>query len=98
MSVYLWGLLFFVALTGLFLLVRLHYGRKISRSDFCPKCGGSKFHRVRRHTLDRVLGIGLSTRRFRCANPDCKWVGLRQYYRRPKSWDKSSRRSSSSSS
>ncbi len=98
MHVYLWGLLFFASLACLYILVRLNYSRHIHRSDFCPKCGESKFHRVHRRTIDRVLGIGLETRRFRCANPACHWEGMRQYYRRPRSWDKSSERSRTSSS
>lgn len=98
MYVFLWGLLIFAILAGLYLFLWLLYSRQIHRSDFCPKCGGSKFHRVHRHTVDRVLGIGLDTRRFRCANPDCHWEGMRQYYPRPKSWEKSSERSRHSSS
>ncbi len=89
MHAYLWGLLLFAILAGIYLLLRLLYSRQIHRSDFCPKCGGSKFRRVRRRTIDRVLGMGLDARRFRCANPDCHWEGMRQYYRRPKSWKKS---------
>ena len=89
MSVYMWGLLILAALVSIYLLVRMHYRRLIQSSDLCPKCGGSKFYRVHRTTADRVLGIGLATRRFRCANPDCRWEGLRHYYPRPKSWKKS---------
>jgi hypothetical protein len=89
MPAYLWGLLIIAVLTSIYLLVRFNYKRQIQRSDLCPRCGGDKFHRVRRHTADRVLGIGLSTRRYRCANPACRWEGMRQYYRRPKSWSKS---------
>jgi hypothetical protein len=98
MSVYLWGLLAIAVLAGVYLLVRLHYRRLIQRSEVCPKCGGRKFHRIRRHTYDRILGIGLETRRFRCANPDCRWEGLRQYYPRPKSWGKSEHHSRHSQS
>jgi hypothetical protein len=92
MSFYLWGLLVLVVLVSVYLLARLNYQRKIQHSEFCPKCGGSKFHRVRRHTMDRLLGFGLSTRRFRCANPNCNWEGMRVYYPRPKSWGKSEHR------
>jgi len=89
MAVYLWGLLVLAVLAGLYLLVRLNYRQKIQHSEFCPKCGGSKFHRVHRHTSDRIFGIGLAARRFRCANSNCKWEGIRQYYPHPKSWKKS---------
>jgi hypothetical protein len=98
MSVYLWGLLFLAVACGVFLYLRLNYNRHIERSEFCPKCGGTKFHRVRRHTADRLLGIGLEARRFRCANLNCNWEGLRQYYPRPKSWGKSSHQSHHSTS
>ena len=98
MSVYMWGLLFLSVLVIVYLLVRFNYQKKIHHSEFCPKCGGGKFHRVRRHTFDRILGIGLSTRRFRCANPNCKWEGMRHYYPSPKSWGKSEHRSRHSQS
>jgi predicted nucleic acid-binding Zn-ribbon protein len=100
MPIYVWGLLLVVLLllAGVYLAVRLNYQQKIQHSEFCPKCGGNKFHRVHRHTADRVLGIGLSTRRFRCANSNCGWEGVRQYYSRPKSWGKSEHRSKHTSS
>lgn len=98
MPVYMWGLLVLAMLVAVYLWVRLQYKKKIQNSEFCPKCGGSKFHRVRRHTMDRILGIGLSTRRFRCANSNCRWEGMRQYYPRPKSWGKSEHRSRHSQS
>jgi len=90
MSVYGWGLIVLAALAIIYLSMRLSYNQHIVRSEFCPKCGGAKFHRVHRHTADRLLGIGLETRRFRCANPNCNWEGMRQYYHPPKSWGKSS--------
>jgi hypothetical protein len=93
MSVYFWGLLFLAVVLGVFFYLRLNYNRHIVRSEFCPKCGGSKFHRVRRRTVDRLLGFGLETRRFRCSNPNCKWEGMRQYYPHPKSWGKSTHHS-----
>jgi hypothetical protein len=93
MSWYMWVLLFFVLLSGAYLLIRLAYRKTIQRGEFCPRCGGAKFHRVRRNTADRIFGIGLQTRRFRCANPNCKWEGMRQYYPRPKSWNKSAHHS-----
>jgi hypothetical protein len=94
MSVYLWGpLLFLAVLVGLFLGIRLNYQKNIQKSEFCPKCGGNKFHRVHRHSADRIFGFGLQSRRFRCANPNCNWEGIRQYHPHSKNWKKSKRRS-----
>jgi hypothetical protein len=44
----------------------------------CPKCG-SELHRVHRKYFDRFLSRTLlpHARRYRCANPDCRWTGLR---------------------
>jgi hypothetical protein len=94
MSMVLWGLvILFVVLVGAFLWIRLNYRKSVQRSEFCPKCGGAKFYRVHRTTGDRIFGLGLQTRRFRCANSNCKWEGIRQYYPHPKSWKKSTHHS-----
>ncbi len=44
----------------------------------CPKCG-SELHRVHRKYFDRFLSRTFlpHARRYRCANPDCRWTGLR---------------------
>ena len=89
MSVYVWGVAILVALASVYFISRYMYSQQIYHSDFCPICGGSKFHRVHRRTIDRVFGIGLDTRRYRCTNPICQWEGMRQYNRSPKSWSKS---------
>lgn len=50
------------------------------RSKICPRCGGS-LQRVRRSSLDRFLSQYAlpEARRYRCANPDCRWSGLRYH-------------------
>jgi predicted nucleic acid-binding Zn-ribbon protein len=93
MPVYLWVLLVLAVLAGVYVWMHLNYQKKIQSGEFCPKCGGNKFHRLHRHSSDRIFGIGLSARRYRCANSNCGWEGVRQYYPRPKSWKKSVRRS-----
>ena len=42
----------------------------------CPKCG-SEIHRVHRHGLDRAINLYVPVRRYRCANRECRWDGLR---------------------
>jgi len=44
----------------------------------CPKCG-SALHRIHRKYFDRLLSrtIFPHARRYRCANPECQWIGLR---------------------
>jgi hypothetical protein len=42
----------------------------------CPRCG-SDIHRVHRRTLDRLIGLYLPVRRYRCAYSECRWRGLR---------------------
>jgi Zn-finger nucleic acid-binding protein len=48
------------------------------QADRCPKCG-SALHRVHRKYFDRLLSrIFLPhARRYRCANHECHWTGLR---------------------
>jgi hypothetical protein len=93
MPFYIWGLVVFTVLVSAYLGIHLVYRSKIQPGEVCPKCGGDKFHRVRRHTADRILGIGLSARRYRCANSNCGWEGVRPYHPHPKNWRKSERRS-----
>lgn len=59
------------------------YGRRqvIQRAvhnDKCPQCGQDKWHRIHRHLPDHVFGVGLKVRRYRCANSECNWEGLRR--------------------
>jgi hypothetical protein len=42
----------------------------------CPKCGGA-IHRTHRTGLDRLIGLYVPVRRYRCGNADCRWRGLR---------------------
>jgi hypothetical protein len=42
----------------------------------CPECGGD-LHRTHRHWPDRVVGLLVPVRRYRCKNQDCLWSGLR---------------------
>ena len=42
----------------------------------CPKCDG-KIHMVHRHTVDRLINLYVPVRRYRCANAECRWYGLR---------------------
>lgn len=42
----------------------------------CPKCNGA-IHRVHRTRLDHLIGLYVPVRRYRCANRECKWQGLR---------------------
>jgi len=61
--------------------VRLRYLRSPRyRSKTCPRCGGS-LQRVRRSSLDRFVSqyILPEARRYRCANSDCRWSGLRYH-------------------
>ncbi|MBN1317154.1 MAG: hypothetical protein JXA42_16850 [Anaerolineales bacterium] len=47
-------------------------------SDHCPRCDSSGLKRVRRHWLDKLIGIsGIPVRRYRCS--ECRWRGLRVY-------------------
>lgn len=42
----------------------------------CPKCGGA-IHRAHRTTLDHIINVYVPIRRYRCANRECRWHGLR---------------------
>jgi hypothetical protein len=46
------------------------------RAGICPRCGGG-LHRVHRHAWDRVVSWYVPVRRYRCANPTCRWENLR---------------------
>jgi len=48
------------------------------QASSCPKCG-SALHRVHRKYFDRFLSRTLfpHARRYRCANSECHWTGLR---------------------
>ena len=42
----------------------------------CPKCHGG-IQRVHRRRIDRLLGLFVPVRRYRCPNGQCRWRGLR---------------------
>jgi hypothetical protein len=42
----------------------------------CPQCNGS-IYRIHRHRLDRLISLYVPVQRFRCANDQCLWRGLR---------------------
>jgi hypothetical protein len=42
----------------------------------CPRCDGN-IHRVHRHAPDRVISLYVPVQRYRCANDQCLWHGLR---------------------
>jgi predicted RNA-binding Zn-ribbon protein involved in translation (DUF1610 family) len=42
----------------------------------CPRCGGG-IHRIHRTWTDRLVGLFVPVRRYRCRNDECGWKGLR---------------------
>jgi len=42
----------------------------------CPHCGGN-IHRVHRTRLDHLISVFVPVRRYRCANRECGWKGVR---------------------
>jgi hypothetical protein len=42
----------------------------------CPKCNGG-IHREHRRRLDHFISFFVPVRRYRCANDQCRWCGLR---------------------
>ncbi len=65
---------------------------RVYRGKECPKCGGG-YQRIHRSSMDHLISkvLFLPLNRYRCANPDCDWTGLRKPGRRRR------RRSSSTS-
>ncbi len=62
---------------------RAWFKRQVITSDQCPKCGKTSFHQIHRTLFDRILGVGLLARRYRCDNLLCRWSGLRIYQHSP---------------
>ena len=59
--------------------IRFRYAKSTQwDATSCPKCG-SELHRVHRSLFDRILGKTFmpGARRYRCANHNCGWTGLR---------------------
>jgi len=42
----------------------------------CPRCNSS-IHRTHRRPIDRLICLFVPVRRYRCANGQCRWKGLR---------------------
>lgn len=41
----------------------------------CPHCGQPMLKRIRRRTVDRLLGLFVTLRRFQCCASRCQWEG-----------------------
>lgn len=41
----------------------------------CPRCGAGGLVRVQRRAVDRLLGLFVSIRRYRCTHVECGWEG-----------------------
>lgn len=54
----------------------MHQALKSSRLA-CPACSG-ELERVARSPLDRLLGLLVPSRRYRCTRGACGWSGLLQ--------------------
>ena len=72
------GGLALVIMTGLWWYGRRQLRRRAVSGDKCPRCGQAQWHRIHRTLPDHVFGVGLTVRRFRCANEACQWEGLRR--------------------
>ncbi len=72
------GIVLIIFAVGLlFWRVRRRIIRLPSLSDkACPKCG-SELHRIHRAAGDRLIGLFLPMRRYRCRSSECNWTGLR---------------------
>jgi hypothetical protein len=49
----------------------------------CPNCGQRRLIQVSRHKIDRVLGLFVNLRRYRCRNVECRWEGNLMQSRKP---------------
>jgi hypothetical protein len=65
-------------------LARFWLQRKIANDRTCPKCHGEKFYRIHRRFYERILGVGMHVRRYRCSDPQCNWEGLRKHHKKVK--------------
>jgi hypothetical protein len=61
---------------GLWVWGRWRLRRRVTVRHACPVCGGQNWQRIHRRLSDRLFGLGLNFRRYRCM--DCRWEGLRQ--------------------
>ena len=71
------GLLIIVAFVAVLLRVRWRLTRSESfTGTACPRCG-THLQRVHRRSLDHLVSWFVPVRRYRCANGECRWRGLR---------------------
>jgi len=71
------AILLLASLVIAYFTARLLYLRRVVRDGQCPQCFGIDFTRVHRSSGEKLLGYGTDVRRYRCANPECRWEGLR---------------------
>jgi len=50
-------------------------GGKTKVTSACPQCGQHRLVPVARRWADRLIGLFVSVRRFRCRNMECRWEG-----------------------
>ena len=68
-----------LAVSGVLFVNRIRYRLQTSEqlvSLKCPACG-SKLHRSHRHSFERLINSFVPVFRYRCANRQCRWQGLR---------------------
>jgi hypothetical protein len=76
------AILLLASLLIAFFIARFLFLRRVMRDGQCPQCFGVEFHRAHRSLGEKLLGYGTEVRRYRCANPECNWEGLRLRDRR----------------
>jgi predicted RNA-binding Zn-ribbon protein involved in translation (DUF1610 family) len=68
-----------LAVSAVLLVYRIRYRLQTSEqlvSLKCPACG-SKLHRSHRQLFERLINSFVPVFRYRCANRQCRWKGLR---------------------
>ncbi len=68
-----------LAVSAVLLVDRIRYRLQTSQqlvSLKCPACG-SKLHRSHRHPFDHLINSFVPVFRYKCANRQCRWEGLR---------------------
>jgi hypothetical protein len=54
--------------------------RQVTKDHTCPRCHREKFIHIHRRFYERLLSRDMHLRRYRCANPNCGWEGLRLHH------------------